>query len=41
MQAFRGSIIVTIVCLILAGVLGYAETGLLGTALSMVFIAGV
>lgn len=41
MQAFRGSIVFTIVCLILAGVLGYAETGLLGPALSMVFLAGV
>ncbi len=41
MQAFRGSMIFTVVCLILAGVLGYVETGLLGPALSMVFIAGV
>ncbi len=41
MQAFRGSMIFTLVCLILAGVLGYVETGLPGPALSMVFIAGV
>jgi hypothetical protein len=41
MKAFTGSIIFTIVCLVLAGVLGYAETGLIGPALSMVFVAGV
>ncbi|KPF53131.1 hypothetical protein IP65_13995 [Novosphingobium sp. AAP1] len=41
MQAFRGSIVFTIVCLTLAGILGYAETGLLGQALSMIFLAGV
>lgn len=41
MQAFRGSIVFTIICLILAGVLGYAKTGLMGPALSMVFLAGV
>lgn len=41
MQAFRGSIVFTIVCLILAGVLGYTETGLIGPALSMIFIAAV
>lgn len=41
MQAFRGSMIFTVICLILAGVLGYAETGLIGPALSMVFLAGV
>lgn len=41
MQAFRGSMIFTVACLILAGVLGYAETGLIGPALSMVFLAAV
>ncbi|HWU04244.1 MAG TPA: DUF475 domain-containing protein, partial [Novosphingobium sp.] len=41
MQAFRGSIVFTIVCLVLAGILGFAETGQIGSALSMVFIAGV
>ena len=41
MQAFRGSMIFTVICLILAGVLGYAESGLVGPALSMVFLAGV
>jgi hypothetical protein len=41
MQAFRGSMIFTVVCLLLAGVLGYVETGLVGPALSMVFIAAV
>ena len=41
MKAFRGSIIFTIVCLILAGLLGYTETGQWGPALSMVFLAGV
>ena len=41
MQAFRGSIIFTIVCLFLAGALGYAQTGLVGTALSLVFLAAV
>jgi hypothetical protein len=38
MQAFRGSIVFTIVCLTLAGILGYAETGLLGKP-SMIFLA--
>ena len=41
MQAFRGSMIFTVVCLLLAGVLGYVETGLVGPALSMVFIAAL
>lgn len=41
MKHFTGSIVFTIVCLILAGVLGFAETGLVGPALSMVFLAGV
>lgn len=41
MKAFTGSIIFTIVCLVLAGLLGYAETGLVGPALSMVFVAAV
>lgn len=41
MKVFTGSIVFTIVALILAGVLGYNETGTLGAALSMVFIAGV
>ena len=38
---FYGSIIFTIVALILAGVLGYEQSGLLGTALQMVFLATV
>ncbi|WP_034991582.1 DUF475 domain-containing protein [Beijerinckia mobilis] len=41
MQAFRGSMIFTIVCLLLAGLLGYAETGLIAPVLSMVFLAAV
>lgn len=41
MQAFRGSMIFTVICLILAGALGYAETGLASSALSMVFLAAV
>jgi hypothetical protein len=42
MKAFTGSIIFTIVCLILAGVLGYTESGgLIGPTLQMVFLAAV
>ena len=39
---FKGSIVFTIICLILAGVVGYTESGgLMSAALSMVFIAAV
>ncbi|WP_159832135.1 DUF475 domain-containing protein [Novosphingobium sp. TCA1] len=41
MKHFTGSIVFTIICLIAAGFLGYSETGLIGPALSMVFLAGV
>lgn len=41
MKAFYGSIVFTIVALLLAGLLGYGETGLLGPALQMVFLAAV
>lgn len=41
MKNFAGSIVFTIICLILAGLAGYAETGLLGAALGMVFIAAI
>jgi len=41
MKNFYGSILFTIVALILAGVLGYAETGLVSGILSMVFLAMV
>jgi hypothetical protein len=41
MKAFTGSIVFTIVCLTLAGILGYGETGQIGAALSMVFVAAV
>jgi uncharacterized protein len=38
---FYGSIVFTIICLMLAGLVGYLETGLATAALSMVFIAAV
>jgi hypothetical protein len=41
MQAFRGSMIFTLVCLILAGAFGYAGSGQFEQAISMVFIAAV
>ena len=41
MKNFYGSILFTIACLILAGVLGYMETGLLTGAMSLVFLAAV
>jgi hypothetical protein len=41
MKTFYGSIVFTIVALILAGLLGYSESGMIGPALQMVFLAGV
>ena len=41
MKNFYGSIGFTIVALALAGLLGYNQTGLLGPALQMVFLAAV
>lgn len=41
MKTFYGSIAFTIVALALAGLLGYNQTGLIGPALQMVFLAGV
>ena len=41
MKAFYGSMIFTAVALVLAAVLGYAETGQVGGALQMMFLAGV
>ncbi|EZP84320.1 Integral membrane TerC family protein [Novosphingobium resinovorum] len=41
MKNFYGSIVFTIVALLLAGLLGYEQTGLMGPALQMVFLACV
>uniref|UniRef100_UPI0035C95A02 DUF475 domain-containing protein n=1 Tax=uncultured Sphingomonas sp. TaxID=158754 RepID=UPI0035C95A02 len=41
MKNFYGSIIFTIVCLILAGVLGFLQPGGVSTALEFVFLAAV
>lgn len=41
MNHFKGSLIFTVVCLFLAGLTGYLESGALTAALGMVFIAAV